>query len=201
MRIEPIPQVDLDGVGGITMAPLNAGTSAERVKIDIAILQPGSSLPKHLAGREQVFCVVAGKWSCRWRRRHRAPDRSRLGRGIRPRRAAYVVGRLADDGTDHAAAPRRKLDRAPGDQGITQCRTDTANRCLRGLARRRPRNTIPVTVGRSRCGDGAILAVTRGERARSSSQGVPLASVGLSGQLLRTRGDGRRASRNGIQLR
>ncbi|MBN9609763.1 MAG: cupin domain-containing protein [Actinobacteria bacterium] len=60
MRIEQIPQVELDGVSGITMAPLNAGTSAERVKIDLAVLQPGSSLPKHPAGREQVFYVVSG---------------------------------------------------------------------------------------------------------------------------------------------
>ena len=60
MRIERIPQIELEGVDGITMAPLNAGTAAERVKIDLAVLQPGSSLPKHPAGREQVFYVVSG---------------------------------------------------------------------------------------------------------------------------------------------
>lgn len=61
MRIEQIPPVDLDGTVGITITALNAGTSPERVKIDIAILQPGSSLPKHPAGREQVFYVVSGR--------------------------------------------------------------------------------------------------------------------------------------------
>ena len=60
MRIEQISQTDLDGVSGITMAPLNAGNSAERVKIDVAILAPGSSLPKHPAGREQLFYIVSG---------------------------------------------------------------------------------------------------------------------------------------------
>jgi len=60
MRIVQITQVDLDGVGGIAMAALNAGTSAEWVKIDIAVMQPGSSLPKHPAGREQVFYVISG---------------------------------------------------------------------------------------------------------------------------------------------
>lgn len=60
MRIEEIPSVDLDGLSGTAMTALNAGTSAERVKIDIAVMQPGSSLPKHPAGREQVFYVISG---------------------------------------------------------------------------------------------------------------------------------------------
>lgn len=60
MRLEQIPNADLDGADGITMAALNAGTSDERVKIDVANLEPGSSLPKHPAGREQLFYVVNG---------------------------------------------------------------------------------------------------------------------------------------------
>lgn len=60
MQITQIRQVDLDGVSGITMGALNAETSAERVKIDIAVLQRGSCLPKHPAGREQIFYVVSG---------------------------------------------------------------------------------------------------------------------------------------------
>jgi len=60
MYVEQIPNVDLDGADGIAMASLNAGTLDERVKIDVASLQPGSSLPKHPAGREQVFYVISG---------------------------------------------------------------------------------------------------------------------------------------------
>ena len=110
MRMEQISQVDLDGVSGITMGPLNAGTSVERVKIDVAILQPGSSLPKHPAGREQVFYVVSGNGHVAGEDEHRAPDLGGLGRGVGPRRTAHLVGHLDDDRADHPTAPGDHLD-------------------------------------------------------------------------------------------
>ena len=60
MRIEQISPVGLPGVNGITMAGISDGASAARVKIDIATLQPGSSLPKHPAWCEQIFYVISG---------------------------------------------------------------------------------------------------------------------------------------------
>jgi quercetin dioxygenase-like cupin family protein len=43
------------------MTMLTPGTTAELVRVDLAVLEPGASLPKHPAGREQVFVVVAGE--------------------------------------------------------------------------------------------------------------------------------------------
>jgi mannose-6-phosphate isomerase-like protein (cupin superfamily) len=58
MRLEQIALEPLDGAPGIVMAQLTAGT--EPCRVDVAALEPGSSLPKHPAGRSQVFYVVAG---------------------------------------------------------------------------------------------------------------------------------------------
>lgn len=43
------------------MSPLNDGDSAEHVKVDVAVFQPGSSLPKHPAACRQLFYVVEGR--------------------------------------------------------------------------------------------------------------------------------------------
>lgn len=53
--------VGLDGVPGVAMSLLSPGTSAEQVRVDVAVLEAGASLPKHPAGREQVFYVVSGR--------------------------------------------------------------------------------------------------------------------------------------------
>ena len=42
------------------MTLLNEGTVTERVRVDIAVLEAGASLPRHPAGREQVFYVLDG---------------------------------------------------------------------------------------------------------------------------------------------
>jgi quercetin dioxygenase-like cupin family protein len=60
MRIETVPLTDLDGAPGVAMSLLTPGTAPERVRVDVAVLQPGASLPKHPAGREQVFAVLSG---------------------------------------------------------------------------------------------------------------------------------------------
>lgn len=51
----------LDGAPGVALGMLTPGTEAEQVRVDLAQLQPGASLPKHPAGREQVFVVVSGR--------------------------------------------------------------------------------------------------------------------------------------------
>ncbi len=45
---------------GIEMTALAPGVDPERVRVDVAVLDPGSSLPRHAAGRDQSFYVVAG---------------------------------------------------------------------------------------------------------------------------------------------
>ena len=60
MRLERIPLVELDGAPGVTLGALDPGASPGHVRVDVAVLAPGSSLPRHPAGREQVFYVVAG---------------------------------------------------------------------------------------------------------------------------------------------
>lgn len=61
MRITQRDPVPLDGVPGVALAMLAPGTSPELVRVDLAILAAGSSLPKHPAGRDQTFCVVSGQ--------------------------------------------------------------------------------------------------------------------------------------------
>ena len=60
MRLEEHSPTPLDGVSGVAMSLLTSGTSPERVRVDVAVLDAGASLPKHPAGREQVFHVVSG---------------------------------------------------------------------------------------------------------------------------------------------
>ena len=43
------------------MALLSSADSPERVAVHTTVLQPGASLPRHPAGREQVFYVVKGR--------------------------------------------------------------------------------------------------------------------------------------------
>ncbi len=61
MRLEQLPLTPLDGAAGVAMSMLAAGTSAELLRVDVAVIEPGASLPKHPAGREQVFYVVSGE--------------------------------------------------------------------------------------------------------------------------------------------
>ncbi len=43
------------------MGLLWPGTAPELVRVDVAVLAPGASLPRHPAGREQGFYVVSGQ--------------------------------------------------------------------------------------------------------------------------------------------
>lgn len=60
MRMERLPLEELDGAPGVAMSLLSPGTSAERVRVDVATLDAGACLPRHPSGREQVFHVVSG---------------------------------------------------------------------------------------------------------------------------------------------
>ena len=61
MRLEQIALDPLDGAPGVTIGRLTPGTSPEGVRVHVAVIQPGASLPRHPAGREQVFYVVSGR--------------------------------------------------------------------------------------------------------------------------------------------
>lgn len=60
MRLERFEQEPVEGAPGVTMAALLAWTPAGRVRVDVACMEPGASLPRHAAGSEQSFCVLEG---------------------------------------------------------------------------------------------------------------------------------------------
>lgn len=60
MRVDQIDRADLDGAPGVALRMLTPGVHPERVRVDVMFLEPGASLPRHPAGREQVFYVVSG---------------------------------------------------------------------------------------------------------------------------------------------
>src|SRR5665648_347222 len=60
MQVQRMERRPLDGVTGVGMTRLTEGTTAERVRVDVAVLEAGASLPRHPAGREQVFYVLDG---------------------------------------------------------------------------------------------------------------------------------------------
>jgi len=61
MRVDDAQLSSLEGAPGVAMSMLAPGTTAELVRVDLAVLDAGASLPKHRAGREQLFLVVAGR--------------------------------------------------------------------------------------------------------------------------------------------
>ncbi|PRZ08839.1 Cupin domain-containing protein [Isoptericola sp. CG 20/1183] len=60
MHIRHLGLARLDGAPGVTTGLLAPGTDPEEVRVDVAVLDAGSSLPRHPAGRDQSFYVVAG---------------------------------------------------------------------------------------------------------------------------------------------
>ncbi|NNU27121.1 cupin domain-containing protein [Isoptericola sediminis] len=60
MRIHHLDLVPLDGAAGVAMSMLRPGTDPARVRVDVAVIDAGSRLPRHPAGRDQAFYVVAG---------------------------------------------------------------------------------------------------------------------------------------------
>jgi quercetin dioxygenase-like cupin family protein len=60
MRLERFEHEPVEGAPGVAMATLVAWTSVGRVRVDVASMAPGASLPRHAAGSDQSFCVLAG---------------------------------------------------------------------------------------------------------------------------------------------
>ena len=60
MRIESPPLDELAHLPGVAMRRLLSQTPATAVRVDLAVLHPGASLPRHRTVHEQVFAVVAG---------------------------------------------------------------------------------------------------------------------------------------------
>lgn len=61
MKIEHLDLRALDGAPGVAIGMLTPGTAPELVRVDVAVLEEGASLPRHPAGREQLFYVVSGQ--------------------------------------------------------------------------------------------------------------------------------------------
>ena len=61
MRLEKIALESLDGAPGVTIGPLTPGTSPAGVRVHVAVIRPGASLPRHPTSQEQVFYVVSGR--------------------------------------------------------------------------------------------------------------------------------------------
>jgi len=60
MRIENLELTPLDGAPGVAMSLLAPAVDPELVRVDVVVVQPGASLPKHPAGSDQAFYVVSG---------------------------------------------------------------------------------------------------------------------------------------------
>lgn len=61
MKVERAGFDRIEGASGFSLAGLNSGTEAGRVRVDVAQLAAGATIPRHRAGREQVFYVVSGR--------------------------------------------------------------------------------------------------------------------------------------------
>ncbi|KGM02278.1 cupin domain-containing protein [Cellulomonas cellasea] len=61
MLVENVDLSSHPGLPGVAMSRLVRGTAAESVRVDLAVLEPGASFPRHPADSEQVFVVVSGE--------------------------------------------------------------------------------------------------------------------------------------------
>ncbi|WRS30622.1 cupin domain-containing protein [Actinomycetaceae bacterium MB13-C1-2] len=60
MEVTAVGFDDVPGATGVSMSMLLDQTRLERVRVDIAVLDEHSSLPRHRAGQNQLFYVVSG---------------------------------------------------------------------------------------------------------------------------------------------
>lgn len=60
MKVRVVRFDTVPGAAGVSMAMLLDQTQLERVRVDVAVIAEGSSLPKHRAGQHQLFYVVSG---------------------------------------------------------------------------------------------------------------------------------------------
>ncbi len=56
LKFEQMPDIP-----GVEIGALASSMDPVRVRVDVVVLTSGSSLPKHRAGQDQVFHVVAGR--------------------------------------------------------------------------------------------------------------------------------------------
>lgn len=61
MKVERAEYDPIEGAPGFSLVGLNRGTEPERVRVDVAHLAAGATIPRHRAGREQVFYLVSGR--------------------------------------------------------------------------------------------------------------------------------------------
>lgn len=61
MDVTHLDLTPLDGAPGVALGMLSPGTDLQLVRVDVAVLAAGASLPRHPAGREQAFFVVSGR--------------------------------------------------------------------------------------------------------------------------------------------
>ena len=61
VRVESIGFKNIEEAEGFALATLNTGYTTEFVCVYVATLRAGSTIPKHPAGRAQVFYVVSGE--------------------------------------------------------------------------------------------------------------------------------------------
>ncbi len=61
MKVERAEFEQVEGAPGFSLVGLNPGTEAGRVRVDVAHLAAGATIPRHRAGREQVFYLVSGR--------------------------------------------------------------------------------------------------------------------------------------------
>lgn len=61
MELEHANLLPLDGAPGVAMSMLTSGAAPELTRVDVAVIDAGASIPKHVAGRQQVLYVVSGE--------------------------------------------------------------------------------------------------------------------------------------------
>ena len=60
MKVMHLEAHSIEGISGVAMALLLDEARIERIRVDVAQIDAGASLPRHQAGQRQLFYVVSG---------------------------------------------------------------------------------------------------------------------------------------------